>query len=191
MRCTRTTTAFGGKRRLGRRRPPATRGTSARSAVPVAPPIRPRSPVPRSADELGRGFPLGPSWSRVRSRVLGYRRSACLAARPGSRGPRANPRAPGGRAICRRGREGATRGDVTGGEEMATPLSRDLLHRMDAYWRAANHLSVGQIYLYDNPLLRTPLSPAHVKPRLLGHWGTTPGQNFIYVHLNRVVREHA
>ena len=73
---------------------------------------------------------------------------------------------------------------------MATPLSRDLLHRMDAYWRAANYLSVGQIYLYDNPLLRTPLRPAHVKPRLLGHWGTTPGQNFIYVHLNRVVREH-
>ncbi len=72
---------------------------------------------------------------------------------------------------------------------MATPLSRDLLHRMDAYWRAANYLSVGQIYLYDNPLLRTPLRPAHVKPRLLGHWGTTPGQNFIYVHLNRVVRE--
>src|SRR3989442_15056003 len=73
---------------------------------------------------------------------------------------------------------------------MATPLSHDLLHRMDAYWRAANYLSVGQIYLYDNPLLRTPLRPAHVKPRLLGHWGTTPGQNFIYVHLNRVVREH-
>ena len=68
---------------------------------------------------------------------------------------------------------------------MATPLSRDLLHRMDAYWRAANYLSVGQIYLYDNPLLRTPLRPAHVKPRLLGHWGTTPGQNLIYVHLNR------
>src|SRR5207245_108777 len=67
--------------------------------------------------------------------------------------------------------------------EMATPLSRDLLHRMDAYWRAANYLSVGQIYLYDNPLLRTPLGLAHLKPRLLGHWGTTPGQNFIYVHL--------
>src|SRR6059036_1163263 len=73
---------------------------------------------------------------------------------------------------------------------MATPLSRDLLHRMDAYWRAANYLSVGQIYLYDNPLLRQSLTPAHVKPRLLGHWGTTPGQNFIYVHLNRVIREH-
>ncbi len=61
---------------------------------------------------------------------------------------------------------------------------------MDAYWRAANYLSVGQIYLYDNPLLREPLAPRHIKPRLLGHWGTTPGQNFIYVHLNRVIRQH-
>ena len=68
-----------------------------------------------------------------------------------------------------------------------TPLSPDLLRRMDAYWRAANFLSVGQIYLYDNPLLREPLKLEHVKPRLLGHWGTTPGQNFIYVHLNRVI----
>src|SRR5262249_17748336 len=64
------------------------------------------------------------------------------------------------------------------------------LERMDAYWRAANYLSVGQIYLYDNPLLRLPLKPEHVKPRLLGHWGTTPGQNFIYVHLNRIIRQH-
>jgi xylulose-5-phosphate/fructose-6-phosphate phosphoketolase len=61
---------------------------------------------------------------------------------------------------------------------------------MDAYWRAANYLSVGQIYLYDNPLLRRPLEPGHIKPRLLGHWGTTPGQNFIYVHLNRVIRQY-
>ena len=65
----------------------------------------------------------------------------------------------------------------------------DLLRKMDAYWRAANYLSVGQIYLLDNPLLREPLALEHVKPRLLGHWGTTPGQNFIYVHLNRVIRE--
>ena len=64
-----------------------------------------------------------------------------------------------------------------------------LLARMDAYWRAANYLSVGQIYLLSNPLLREPLSLEHVKPRLLGHWGTTPGLNFIYVHLNRVIRE--
>jgi len=60
---------------------------------------------------------------------------------------------------------------------------------MDAYWRAANYLSVGQIYLYDNPLLRAPLKIEHVKPRLLGHWGTTPGLNFIYVHLNRLIKE--
>lgn len=68
------------------------------------------------------------------------------------------------------------------------PLSPDLLHKMDAYWRAANYLSVGQIYLFDNPLLKKPLELSHVKPVLLGHWGTTPGQNFIYVHLNRIIK---
>ena len=66
----------------------------------------------------------------------------------------------------------------------------DLLQKMDAYWRAANYLSVGQIYLYNNPLLKKPLTRAHIKPRLLGHWGTTPGLNFIYVHLNRLITEH-
>ena len=66
----------------------------------------------------------------------------------------------------------------------------DELHKMDAYWRAANYLSVGQIYLYDNPLLREPLTLAHVKPLVVGHWGTTPGQNFIYVHLNRVIKKY-
>ncbi len=70
------------------------------------------------------------------------------------------------------------------------PLDAALLRKMHAYWRAANYLSVGQIYLYDNPLLKKPLRPAHIKPRLLGHWGTTPGLNFIYVHLNRIIREH-
>ncbi len=69
-------------------------------------------------------------------------------------------------------------------------LAPDLLRRMDAYWRAANYLSVGQIYLYDNPLLKSPLTLAHIKPRLVGHWGTTPGLNFIYVHLNRVIKAH-
>jgi xylulose-5-phosphate/fructose-6-phosphate phosphoketolase len=69
-------------------------------------------------------------------------------------------------------------------------LTPKLLRQMDAYWRAANYLSVGQIYLYDNPLLKKPLQLAHIKPRLLGHWGTTPGLNFIYVHLNRVIKEH-
>ncbi|MEN3334302.1 MAG: xylulose-5-phosphate/fructose-6-phosphate phosphoketolase [Blastocatellia bacterium] len=68
------------------------------------------------------------------------------------------------------------------------PLSDDEVQLMTAYWHAANYLSVGQIYLYDNPLLREPLRPEHVKPRLLGHWGTTPGLNFIYVHLNRVIK---
>ncbi len=70
------------------------------------------------------------------------------------------------------------------------PLHPDLLKKMDAYWRAANYLSVGQIYLYDNPLLKEPLRLEHIKPRLLGHWGTTPGLNFVYVHLNRIIKEH-
>jgi xylulose-5-phosphate/fructose-6-phosphate phosphoketolase len=71
-----------------------------------------------------------------------------------------------------------------------TTLSPELLHKMDAYWRAANYLSVGQIYLYDNPLLKEPLKLSHVKPLVVGHWGTTPGQNFIYVHLNRVIKKY-
>jgi xylulose-5-phosphate/fructose-6-phosphate phosphoketolase len=70
------------------------------------------------------------------------------------------------------------------------PLSPDELQAIDAYWRAANYLSVGQIYLLGNPLLRKPLAAEHIKPRLLGHWGTTPGLNFIYVHLNRAIRRH-
>ena len=73
---------------------------------------------------------------------------------------------------------------------MPAPLSPEELRLMDAYWRAANYLSVGQIYLYDNPLLTRPLTIEHVKPRLLGHWGTTPGLNFIYVHCNRLIRLH-
>lgn len=70
------------------------------------------------------------------------------------------------------------------------PLSKSQLAKMDAYWRAANYLSVGQIYLCDNPLLREPLKPEHIKKMVLGHWGTTPGQNFIYTHLNRLIKEH-
>ena len=73
---------------------------------------------------------------------------------------------------------------------MGSPLSDKELALMDAYWRAANYLSVGQIYLYDNPLLKKPLTKEHIKPRLLGHWGTTPGLNFIYVHLNRVIKKY-
>jgi xylulose-5-phosphate/fructose-6-phosphate phosphoketolase len=69
-------------------------------------------------------------------------------------------------------------------------LSPEELQKMDAYWRAANYLSVGQIYLYKNPLLREPLRREHVKPRLLGHWGTTPGLNFIYVHFNRLIKKY-
>jgi len=79
---------------------------------------------------------------------------------------------------------GATRD----GGQPAQPLSVGELHRLDAYWRAANYLSVGQIYLLDNPLLREPLRIEHIKPRLMGHWGTTPGLNFMYAHLNRAIK---
>jgi xylulose-5-phosphate/fructose-6-phosphate phosphoketolase len=73
---------------------------------------------------------------------------------------------------------------------MSNSLSKTEIDGLDAYWRAANYLSVGQIYLFDNPLLKEPLRAEHIKPRLLGHWGTTPGLNFIYVHLNRVIRNN-
>jgi xylulose-5-phosphate/fructose-6-phosphate phosphoketolase len=75
-------------------------------------------------------------------------------------------------------------------EETNKILSQDMLRKMHAYWRAANYLSVGQIYLYDNPLLLEPLTLQHIKSLVVGHWGTTPGQNFIYVHLNRVIKKH-
>jgi xylulose-5-phosphate/fructose-6-phosphate phosphoketolase len=75
--------------------------------------------------------------------------------------------------------------------ESQQPLSKEELRKMHAYWRAANYLSVGQIYLYENPLLREALKIGHIKPRLLGHWGTTPGLNFIYVHFNRLIKKRA
>ncbi len=88
---------------------------------------------------------------------------------------------------ARRPRPGPTR---TASDALPTgPLTPELLRKIDAYWRASNYLSVGQIYLYENPLLRTPLAREHVKPRLVGHWGTTPGLNFVYVHLNRIIKE--
>jgi len=73
--------------------------------------------------------------------------------------------------------------------EMTQTLDAEELRQIDAYWRAANYLSVGQVYLLDNPLLREPLEPEHVKPRLLGHFGTVPGLSLIYVHLNRAIRD--
>src|SRR3954454_21880683 len=76
------------------------------------------------------------------------------------------------------------------GLSMSKALADQELGRLDAYWRAANYLSVAQIYLLDNPLLREPLRIEQVKPRLLGHWGTTPGLNFVYAHMNRVIRAH-
>ena len=74
-------------------------------------------------------------------------------------------------------------------ETIPSTLSTDELTLLDAYWRAANYLSVSQIYLLDNPLLRDPLAPGHIKPRLLGHWGPTPGLNLVYAHLNRIIRD--
>ncbi len=76
------------------------------------------------------------------------------------------------------------------GKTVQEELSQDLLQKMNAYWRAANYLSVGQIYLHDNPLMKQPLKLEHIKKMLLGHWGTTPGQNFIYVHLNRIIKKY-
>ena len=73
---------------------------------------------------------------------------------------------------------------------MPNPLAPEELDRVDALWRAANYLSVGQIYLYGNPLLTEPLRIEHIKPRLLGHWGTTPGLNFIYAHANRLIQKY-
>ncbi|HYL71612.1 MAG TPA: phosphoketolase, partial [Candidatus Dormibacteraeota bacterium] len=77
----------------------------------------------------------------------------------------------------------------SGNESRAVAASERELGLIDGWWRAANYVAVGQIYLRDNPLLSEPLAPEHIKRMLLGHWGTTPGQNFIYAHLNRVIRE--
>ncbi|XHR97372.1 hypothetical protein ACFJIV_12380 [Mucilaginibacter sp. UC70_90] len=74
--------------------------------------------------------------------------------------------------------------------EEQTPLTAEMLNKINAYWRGANYLSVGQLYLRDNPLLKEPLKLPHVKNMLLGHWGTTPGQNFIYTHLNNIIKKY-
>ena len=70
------------------------------------------------------------------------------------------------------------------------PLTEEYLRKMDAYWRAANYLSAGQLYLLDNPLLKEPLTLDSVKKKIVGHWGTVPGQNFVYVHLNRAIKKY-
>ena len=80
---------------------------------------------------------------------------------------------------------GKARSTITG-----TPLSADELRKTEAYWRACNYLSLGMIYLLDNPLLQEPLRPEHIKNRLLGHWGSSPGLSFIYVHLNRLIKKY-
>src|SRR6516165_5583230 len=73
---------------------------------------------------------------------------------------------------------------------LGAPLNADALRKTEAYWRASNYLSLGMIYLQDNPLLREPLRPDHIKNRLLGHWGASPGLSFIYIHLNRLIRKY-
>src|SRR6266480_1266566 len=80
--------------------------------------------------------------------------------------------------------------DIAGLSASGQSLSPEELRKINSYWRAANYLSVGQIYLYANPLLREPLKLEHIKPRLLGHWGTTPGLNFIYAHFNRIIKKY-
>src|SRR5262245_39840492 len=85
---------------------------------------------------------------------------------------------------------GETKPRQTGNGRPQRSLSADELKQIDAYWRASNYMSVGQIYHSDKPLLKKPLTKEHVKPRLLGHWGTTPGLNFIYVHLNRAIKKY-
>src|SRR5262249_33618609 len=107
-----------------------------------------------------------------------------------SRAGREPPPPPGGRPAERLTLTGGPRprgACMTPPAMAASPEPGDL-RLVDAWWRAANYLSVGQIYLLDNPLLRVPLRPEHVKPRLLGHFGTTPGLNLVYAHLNRVIR---
>src|SRR5215510_12224700 len=95
------------------------------------------------------------------------------------------------RASVDREKNGRERRSMEAKEATMTNALSDKEHSLlDAYWRAANYLSVGQIYLYDNPLLKQPLTKEHIKPRLLGHWGTTPGLNFIYVHLNRLIKKY-
>src|SRR3954471_723429 len=79
--------------------------------------------------------------------------------------------------------------DKSLGQFTSSRIGPDLMEKMDAWWRAANYLSAAQIYLLDNPLLKEPLRLEHLKPRLLGHWGTTPGLNFLYVHINRAIKE--
>ena len=88
------------------------------------------------------------------------------------------------------GKDGISKKAASSRGSVSDQLSPELLRKMDAWWRAANYLNIGQIYLMANPLLKEPLKPEHIKPRLLGHWGTSPGLNLIYVHLNRLINKY-
>src|SRR6185312_4856071 len=100
--------------------------------------------------------------------------------------------APGGRSVVPRSRNrelAACHGALSRDENLMANLDANRLRNMNRYWQAANYLTIGQIYLQENPLLREPLRPEHIKPRLLGHWGTSPGLSLIYVHLNRLIQD--
>jgi len=119
---------------------------------------------------------------QVKQRKAGGARARSVAAKPGRRSFEFD--ATLSTAVRTNGKRPASKPEPKG------PLSLDLLDKMNRYWSASNYLCVGQIYLLANPLLRTPLKAEHIKPRLLGHWGTSAGQNFIYVHLNRLIQQH-
>src|SRR5699024_9151828 len=94
-----------------------------------------------------------------------------------------------GRAVCRLAERGTADADPRLNEEGERTMTQTECKQIDAYWRAANYLAAGQLYLLDNPLLRRPLTRDDVKKKIVGHWGTVPGQNFVYVHLNRIIKE--
>src|SRR4051812_30830448 len=121
----------------------------------------------------------------------GYARAARAPSAIGRARAPWNPRTPRGAGMAEtpHARDLPTEGDPMPQTAERGTLDAAQIRRIHAYWRAANYLSVGQIYLLDNPLLREPLRPEHVKPRLLGHWGTTPGINFLYAHMNRAIVE--
>src|SRR3954451_6023265 len=133
------------------------------------------------------------AWTRATSSAWPSRASATCVSTRARRGARTSRTCHASDGAAKPGRVERVRpGKLQGMSETTTagPLAAEELVRLDAYWRAANYLSVGQIYLLDNPLLREPLRLEHVKPRLLGHWGTTPGLNFVYAHMNRAIKQH-
>src|SRR5262245_33198493 len=158
------------------------RGHPDRVEGPATPaPLPPPGPTDRSSK-------LPRRWHRDVRRLLAFRRRSIANAR-GRESPLGSDTATLWHGGCPQQRASvAKRGGMMTPER--SPLSTEELRKMNAYWRAANYLSVGQSYLFDNPLLKEPLERAHIKPRLLGHWGTQPGLDLLYVHLNRIIKKH-